>query len=288
MADLVLPIKDGQVQDTSATQTTAKDTTKTSNSKLDKDAFLKLLVTQMQYQDPLNPSSNTEYVAQLATFSQLEQLQNINKESTVSQAFGLVGKTVDVTSENATGNSTTITGRVDYVSMSGGEAKLSINGKLYTTDQLATVLDSTYLTEQGLPKVDSTELKFDAKNPLDQNLTVNLGSGNTVADNVAIAINGTVVDSKLVKVSGNKVTIDKSAFQNLDNGNYKVTVVFNDSLYTTVKDKVTVQVSNSSVTNDTTGSGNTSGTTTTDSGTTGTDSTAGTGSKSSSTDAVTA
>ena len=285
MADLVLPIKDGQVQDTSATQTTAKETTKTSNSKLDKDAFLKLLVTQMQYQDPLNPSSNTEYVAQLATFSQLEQLQNINKESTVSQAFGLVGKTVDVTTENATGNSTTITGRVDYVSMSGGEAKLSVNGKLYSIDQLATVLDSTYLTEQGLPKVDSTELKFDATNPLDQNLTVNLGSGDTVADNVAIAINGNVVDSNLVKVTGNNVTIDKSAFQNLENGNYKVTVVFNDPQYTTVKDKVTVQVSNSSVTNDTTGSGNTSGTTTTASSTTGTNSTAGTGS---STDAVTA
>ncbi len=45
---------------------------------LDKDAFLMLMVTQFQYQDPLNPSEDTEFVAQLAQFSSLEQMQNMN------------------------------------------------------------------------------------------------------------------------------------------------------------------------------------------------------------------
>ena len=47
------------------------------NSALGKDAFLQLLVTQMQYQDPLDPQDNGEYLAQLAQFSSLEQMTNV-------------------------------------------------------------------------------------------------------------------------------------------------------------------------------------------------------------------
>lgn len=53
-------------------------TTATGGSDLGEDAFLRLLTTQMQYQDPLNPLSNEEFVAQLAQFSSLEELQGIS------------------------------------------------------------------------------------------------------------------------------------------------------------------------------------------------------------------
>ena len=56
--------------------TTEKSST---SGDLDKDAFLNLMVTELKYQDPMNPMDNTEYVAQLAQFSSLEQLYNVNE-----------------------------------------------------------------------------------------------------------------------------------------------------------------------------------------------------------------
>ena len=69
-------------------------TDSSSGSSLDKDAFLKLLVTQMQYQDPLEPTSNTEYMSQLAQFSSVEQLQNLGSIFSSNQALNLTGQYV--------------------------------------------------------------------------------------------------------------------------------------------------------------------------------------------------
>ena len=66
--------------------TAAADSSSRANS-LGSDAFLKLLVTQLQNQDPTSPQSNTEFIAQLATFSSLEQLTSINKAVTSMAQF---------------------------------------------------------------------------------------------------------------------------------------------------------------------------------------------------------
>lgn len=77
------------------------------NNVLGKDDFLTLLVAQLQNQDPLNPSDSTEFTAQLAQFSSLEQLQNVNDtlgnfevyQSTLNniQSSGFIGKTITAT-----------------------------------------------------------------------------------------------------------------------------------------------------------------------------------------------
>ena len=73
---LVAPVKDGKVVETNS-QSSMEKAKKSSSGGMDKEAFLQLLVAQMRYQDPLEPTSNTEFVSQYAQFSQVEQLQNM-------------------------------------------------------------------------------------------------------------------------------------------------------------------------------------------------------------------
>lgn len=72
------------------------------------DAFLKLLLTQLQNQDPTSPQADGEFLAQLAQFSQLEQLQQMNQKlDAIAAVFSLVDPTT--TTESSTTSSTTRT-----------------------------------------------------------------------------------------------------------------------------------------------------------------------------------
>jgi flagellar basal-body rod modification protein FlgD len=138
-------VVDGTVQ-TGYTETT-KSSDSTSSNELGKEAFLQLLITQMQYQDPLDPQDNSEMVSQLAQFSALEEMQNVVSSLSNSQALSLVGKNViiEVGKSSGSDNTTTVGGTVDYVQMVDGSAKLSINGSLYDYDDLDMVVDDAYL-----------------------------------------------------------------------------------------------------------------------------------------------
>lgn len=107
------------------------------NQGLDKDAFMKLLVTQLQNQDPLEPTQNQEFVAQLAQFSSLEQLEELNGNtiamialnqsnallSQLTQSSALIGKSVSWT-DPQTGQPAN--GTVDSVRIIEGLAVLQV------------------------------------------------------------------------------------------------------------------------------------------------------------------
>lgn len=113
---------------------------------LDRNAFLKLLITQMQYQDPMQPMDNTEFVSQLAQFSSLEQMQNMNqgfdkfgKSAMANQAFSMVGKWVDYSDPNT---GTTVTGKVTGVSFYDGTPVLKVGTQYVTMGYINTVYPS--------------------------------------------------------------------------------------------------------------------------------------------------
>jgi flagellar basal-body rod modification protein FlgD len=86
------------------TSNSSKDSSKSQgiDSGLGQNAFLQLLVTQLQHQDPLQPQDDTQFLAQLAQFTSLEQLTNIN--TSLQQLVTLAGGTSS-TSSNSTSNS---------------------------------------------------------------------------------------------------------------------------------------------------------------------------------------
>ena len=246
MSELIASVKNGIINQT-ATATEKSSTRGT--DELGKDAFLQLLVCQMQHQDPLEPSTDTEYISQLATFSQLEQLQNLNASYENTQAFSLVGKNVILKSSDDSQKTQYVSGTVDFINMSGKAVKLSVNGSLYDLSQLYSVIDDQYLLEHGLPSLKQEySFTYDADAPTPLNFEVNLGEGDTKASEIAILMDGSVLESSLYKLSGTTVTIYAEAFAGLQDGVYKPAVVFNDPYYTTITDEISVRVINSKAT----------------------------------------
>ena len=145
MSSISAPFVDGELV-TNASQIAKKETTASTASanSMDKEAFLQLLVAQMKYQDPLQPTSNTEYISQYATFSELEQMQNMSANMTLSRASEMVGKEVIVESTSDSGKTTTVQGQVESVMYQSNKAYISIDGTLYSVDDVVRIVDDEY------------------------------------------------------------------------------------------------------------------------------------------------
>ncbi|MDE7403536.1 MAG: flagellar hook capping protein [Lachnospiraceae bacterium] len=134
-------VKDGKIEETMSESSVKKAASKTG---MDKDAFLQLLVAQMKYQDPLEPTSNTEFISQYATFSQVEQMQNMAATMELTRASSMVGKLVAVETTDKMGDVKQLQGMVQYVTYENGKAYVSIDGNLYSADDVTAIIDETY------------------------------------------------------------------------------------------------------------------------------------------------
>lgn len=137
-----------QTQEASRQQAGTTQNTQLSESVqeiLGKDTFLQLLTTQLRYQDPLSPIDDQDFIAQMAQFSALEQMQNLTTEmrrfadlqwlsTRMAQATALLGKTVEVQLDSGT-----IRGKVDAVVLENGLPRLAIGDYVFDLNDVSAI-----------------------------------------------------------------------------------------------------------------------------------------------------
>ena len=113
---------------------------------LGQDDFFQLLVTQLKHQDPMNPVADTEFIAQMAQFTSLEQtkgmkedLGEMRRQTQFQQAIGLIGKDVTLQPDD----STVVKGKVTGLEIKEGVPGIIVNGKLYQLEDVQNVQQAT-------------------------------------------------------------------------------------------------------------------------------------------------
>ena len=131
---------------------TATTTPVKSRSEMDKDTFLKLLVAQLRYQDPTKPMDGAQFVAESATFTQVEVLQKLQEAQTQMLSFqstllssGLIGKTVTATGSDGKD----VTGVVGSARVVAGQAYIMVDDVMLPVSSVVKISE----TKASAPKV---------------------------------------------------------------------------------------------------------------------------------------
>lgn len=125
----------------------------------DSNMFLTLMLQQLKNQDPTQPTDNTEWLSQLAQYSSLEQMTQVNKgltncmnymsalyqdmttNSEISQTLSMIGKdvTISVPDEKDSTKTTEVTGTVTEANFKDGTGKVKVNGKYYSISNITSI-----------------------------------------------------------------------------------------------------------------------------------------------------
>lgn len=188
------------------------------NSALGKDAFLKLLITQLQNQDPTKPMDDKEFIAQMAQFSSLEQMQNMTKamesllasqqQTQLMNYSAFIGKEVqwhEATEElDAEGNPiiTEGTGVINKLKFVEGDAKFVLaDGKEISAGNISSIINNSTTTET--PIVQASML-------IGKNVSYKDGDTEVQAKVVSVSNKDGVISYNLdneAKVTGNQFTV---------------------------------------------------------------------------------
>jgi len=127
------------------------------NNENDKDMFLSLMLQQLKHQDPSEPMENTEWLSQLANYSSLEQMTQVNSNLedmstylsaltndlstnfSITQTLSLIGKEVDISFENENNETIRTTGKVTEASIYDGTGVVKVNGDYYAVSTIKSI-----------------------------------------------------------------------------------------------------------------------------------------------------
>ena len=114
------------------------------SSDMGQDAFLQLLMAQLKNQDPLNPTDSNQFMSQQAQFTQISELQKLNKSmassNQIMQASSLIGKEVSLPDPDD--SEKTVSGKVSEAKINAKGATVVVNGKEYPLDSVLSVKEA--------------------------------------------------------------------------------------------------------------------------------------------------
>lgn len=142
--------------------TQSNTTDRKTSSTNDSNMFLNLMLQQLKNQDPTQPTDNTEWLSQLAQYSSLEQMTQMNTGLTncmnyisamykdmsmnaeITQTLSMVGKEVTITipDKNDSSKTTEITGKVTEANFKDGTGKVKVNGEYYSISNITSIRES--------------------------------------------------------------------------------------------------------------------------------------------------
>ena len=117
-----------------ATDNSSNYATRIPNQKLGQDEFIKILVTQLRSQDPLNPQKDTEFIGQMAQFNALESTKSMQAEIQSLRANALIGHKVEINDGELN-----VVGEVTSVDNIKGELRIIVNGAPYSLSDVVRV-----------------------------------------------------------------------------------------------------------------------------------------------------
>lgn len=120
---------------TSASSNTSTSKSKSGTSGLGESDFLNLLITQLKNQNPLEPMKDTDFIAQLANFSNLQQMTSVNTNISAMNAAGLIGKQI-TTSDG-------LSGTVSQVSIDAGNPSIYVGSKKYAMKDITNITNAS-------------------------------------------------------------------------------------------------------------------------------------------------
>jgi flagellar basal-body rod modification protein FlgD len=186
---------------------------RTVNKELGQDQFMQLLVQQMANQDPLSPTSDTDFIAQLAQFSMLNQMTSMSDATVQSQMYSLVGKYVYVYGDSS--QQSLVAGLVDGVVKENGTNYLVIGEQKY---KLSDVVGVANVSET---KPNANQNAINSTGLLGKNVTATIKN----EDGTTTEISGTVV--KLSTKDG----VAYATISNAETGDKEVAVSSIEEIY---------------------------------------------------------
>ncbi|MBE6844130.1 MAG: hypothetical protein E7508_00255 [Ruminococcus sp.] len=125
------------------------------NSDLSVNDFFNMMINQLTNQDFMNPVDDTQYLAQMAQFSTMQEMMDLCQYSKQNYVMGMLGREVTVSKNEIGGETTSITGKVEKITIEDDEYKIYVNGVPYDYNKVTMINDASSSSGNNKPEAEN-------------------------------------------------------------------------------------------------------------------------------------